>query len=354
MSSLHSIKVTRTKESKRSQLPEDNIPFGKYFTDHMLVADYVDGAWGDPEIIPFQPLALSPALSALHYGQSIFEGIKAFRGKDKRAYIFRPKDNHLRFIQSAHRMEMPAIPEDIFLEGMRKLVEIDQQWIPEKENHALYIRPFMFGTDDTLGVHASEKYKFIIILCPVGPFYPAPMRLYVEERFTRAAPGGVGFAKAAGNYGAAMHPTALAKQRGYDQVLWTDAFEHKYVQEAGTMNVFFIIGNTAITPDLHTEVILSGVTRNSVITLLNEMGLNVEERPISIHEVMDAYQSGTLREVFGTGTAATISMVRELTYKDKDMKLDTSGWTICTSVKKRLDDIHSGAEADVHQWMFPV
>ena len=348
------ITIEKVKESRISQLPLDNIPFGKYFSDHMLVANFDGKEWKEAKIMPYQPLLMSPAMSALNYGQSIFEGIKAFRGKDKRPYIFRPEMNHKRFNQSASRMEMPSIPEELFLGGMRQLVAIDQQWIPDKENHALYIRPFMFATDDTLGVHPSEHYQFIIILCPVGPFFAAPMRLYVEERFTRAAPGGVGFAKAAGNYGAAMQPTALAKKKGYDQVLWTDAFEHKYIQEAGTMNVFFIIGNKVITPDLQSEVILSGVTRESAITLLKEMGLTVEERPITIDEVIAAYRNGQLLEVFGTGTAATIAMVRELNYKGTSMQFDTSGWKICTEVKRRLDAIHSGEEADVHNWMYPV
>ncbi|MFM7839098.1 MAG: aminotransferase class IV, partial [Chitinophagaceae bacterium] len=231
---------------------------------------------------------------------------------------------------------------------------LDQQWIPDKPDHSLYIRPFMFGMDETLGVHPSTTYKFMIILSPTGPYYAKPMRIYVEEKYTRAAPGGVGYVKAAGNYASALLATTEAQKKGYDQVLWTDAFTHKTVQEIGTMNVFFIIGNKAITPGLHSETILAGVTRDTAITLLKEMGLTVEERDIQIDEVVAAYQSQQLREVFGTGTAATISKIRELRYKDQVMEFDVDSWTLCTEVKRRLDAIRSFQAPDPHGWMFKV
>src|SRR6478735_4255531 len=257
------IKVTKVERSKLLDTPLENVPFGKYFTDHMLEADYENGEWKNVEIKPYQPLLLAPSLAALHYGQAIFEGIKAYKNPAGEAFIFRPYDNFKRFNISAERMEMPTVPEEIFIEGMRKLIELDKNWIPAKPDHSLYIRPFMFASDEVIGVKPSDSYKFIIILSPTGPYYAAPMRIYVEEKYTRAAPGGVGYAKAAGNYGAAMLATAEAKKKGYDQVLWTDAVEHKYVQESGTMNVFFIIGNKAITPDLGSGTILAGVTRDS-------------------------------------------------------------------------------------------
>ncbi|HOV45346.1 MAG TPA: branched-chain amino acid aminotransferase [Ferruginibacter sp.] len=244
------IKITKAQNSKLKDINLENIAFGKYFTDHMLEADYEDGEWKNVEIKPYQPLMLEPSISALHYGQAIFEGIKAYNHPNGNAYIFRPQDNFNRFNISAERMQMPKITEDIFMEGMRQLVSIDKSWIPDREDHSLYIRPFMFSTDEMIGVRPSDTYKFMILLSPTGPYYNTPMRIYVEEHFVRAVPGGVGYAKAAGNYGAAMYATAQAKKKGYDQVLWTDAFEHKYVQECGTMNVFFIIGNSAITPDL--------------------------------------------------------------------------------------------------------
>ena len=282
-------------------------------------------------------MLLSPSVAALHYGQAIFEGIKAYKDKEGNAFIFRPQDNFKRFNISAERMQMPAVPEELFMEGMRQLIELDKNWIPSKEDHSLYIRPFMFSSDELIGVRPSETYKFMIILSPTGPYYSAPMRIYVEEKYVRAAPGGVGYAKAAGNYGAAMYATAQAKKKGYDQVLWMDAFEHKYVQECGTMNVFFIIGNTAITPDLDQGTILDGVTRQSTITLLKEMGFTVEERPLSIDDIIDAYKAGLLYEVFGTGTAATISLIKELRYKDFVMQFDVDNWKTAPTVKEMAD-----------------
>ena len=346
--------ITKAERSKLNDIDLENIPFGKYFTDHMLEVDYEDGEWKTPEIKPYQPLLMEPSLAAIHYGQAIFEGVKAYRNPAGEPQIFRPHDNFVRFNISAERMQMPAIPEEIFIEGMKMLVKLDSNWIPTQQDHSLYIRPFMFSSDETIGVKASDKYKFMIILSPTGPYYSTPMRIYVEEQFVRAVAGGVGYAKAAGNYGAAMLATAEAKKKGYDQVLWTDAFEHKYVQECGTMNVFFIIGNTAITPDLESGTILAGVTRDSVITLLKEMGLTVEERSISIDEIMDAYKVGLLKEVFGTGTAATISLIKELRYKDYIMQFDTDKWQIAPEIKNTLNDIRYGKREDVHGWMVKI
>jgi len=249
---------------------------------------------------------------------------------------------------------MPAVPEELFMEGMLQLVGLDKNWIPSKEDHSLYIRPFMFSSDELIGVRPSDNYKFLIIMSPSGPYYSAPMRIYVEEKYVRAVTGGVGFAKAAGNYGAAMYATAEAKKKGYDQVLWMDPFEHKYVQECGTMNVFFIIGNTAITPGLEQGTILGGVTRQSVITLLQELGLKVEERQLSIDEIIAAYKAGELKEVFGTGTAATISPIKELGYKDFSMKFDVDSWKTAPAIKKWLTDIREGRAEDKLGWMQPV
>ncbi|MEP6713387.1 MAG: branched-chain amino acid aminotransferase [Ferruginibacter sp.] len=343
--------ITKVERSKLNDINLENIPFGKYFTDHMLEVDYEGGEWKTPEIKPYQPLLMEPSLAALHYGQAIFEGVKAYKNAEGEPYIFRPLDNFKRFNISAGRMQMPTIPEEIFLEGMKLLVKLDSNWIPDKQDHSLYIRPFMFSCDEAIGVKPSDKYKFIIILSPTGPYYSEPMRIYVEEQYVRAVPGGVGYAKAAGNYGAAMFATAEAKRRGYDQVLWTDAYEHKYVQECGTMNVFFIIGNTAITPDLEAGTILAGITRESVITLLKEMGFVVEERPLSIDDVIDAHKAGLLYEVFGTGTAATISLIKELRYKDYTMNFDVSKWKTAPEIKNRLNAIRYGKREDNHGWM---
>jgi branched-chain amino acid aminotransferase len=348
------ITITQIESSKLKDINLENLPFGKYFTDHMLEADYVDGEWKNIEIKPYQPLLMSPSIAAIHYGQSIFEGIKAYKNPQGKPFIFRPIDNFNRFNISAQRMQMPTVPEEIFMEGMRKLLELDQAWIPQKEDHSLYIRPFMFASDELLGVRPSETYKFMIILSPTGPYYVQPMRIYVEEKYTRAAVGGVGYAKAAGNYGASMLATTEAKEKGYDQVLWMDAKEHKYVQEIGTMNVFFIIGDTAFTPDLEEGTILGGVTRDSAMTILKEMGLKVEEKRLSIDDIIDAHRAGLLYEVFGTGTAATITLIKELRYKDYVMKFDVEKWTTAPGLKNRLNDIRYGVTADNNGWMFKI
>jgi branched-chain amino acid aminotransferase len=348
------ISITKAERSKLQELSLDNLPFGRYFSDHMLEADYENGEWKNVEIKPYQPLLLNPSVAAIHYGQAIFEGIKAYKDAQGNPYIFRPHDNYRRFNISAERMNMPAVPEELFMEGMRQLISLDRNWIPSKEDHSLYIRPFMYASDEVLGVKPSDTYKFMVILSPTGPYYTAPMRIYVEEKYVRAAPGGVGYAKAAGNYGSSMLATAEAKKKGYDQVLWTDAMEHKYVQEIGTMNVFFIIGNRAITPDLDQGTILDGVTRQSTMMLLKEMGFSVEERPLSIDDIIDAYKAGVLYEVFGTGTAATITLIKELRYKDFVMQFDTDNWKTAPTVKKWLTDIREGRREDKYGWMWKV
>jgi len=354
MAAVVSILVMKSQTSRLQNTPIQNAAFGKYFTDHMLEADYVNGEWTNVQIRPYQPLMIAPSNAAIHYGQSIFEGIKAYRHANGDAFIFRPHDNYRRFNISARRMQMPDVPEEIFIEGMRLLLEIDKDWIPSYADHSLYIRPFMFATDEVIGVKPSETYKFMIILSPTGPYYAAPMKINVEEHYIRAVPGGIGFAKAAGNYAAAMLATAEAKQKGYDQVLWMDAIEHKYVQECGTMNVFFIIGDKVITPDLKEGTILEGVTRDSAIVMLKEMGYAVEERALSIDEILDAYKQGDLKEVFGTGTAATISLIRELRYKETNMVFDTDKWTITPVLKQRITAIREGNVPDTHGWLYKI
>ena len=354
MAETININVTKVAKSKLQDLDFSNLPFGKNFTDHMLVATYANGKWQSVEIRPYEALSLQPSIVAIHYGQSIFEGIKAYRYENGDAFVFRPYDNFKRFNISAERMCMPSVPEEIFIDGMKQLVELDKEWIPTAADHSLYIRPFMFATDEIIGVKPSENYLFIIILSPTGPYYAAPMKIMVEETYTRAAPGGVGFAKNAGNYGASLLATKLAKQEGYDQVLWTDAFEHKWLQEVGTMNVFFIIGNTAVTPSLDEGTILSGITRDSAITVLKEMGLMVEERRISIDELIETYKAGTLKEAFGTGTAVTISIIEKLKYKNEVLTFNLDNFKVAPELKNRLDDIRTGKVADSHGWMLSI
>jgi branched-chain amino acid aminotransferase len=337
MQSAEAIKITKAPTSKIGSTDFDKLPFGRFFSDHMLIADYADGKWGVPEIVPYGPISIDPSLVALHYGQSIFEGIKAYRMKDGSAAIFRPFQNYKRFNKSAHRMEMPDVSEELFIGGMK-----------------MYIRPFMFGSDELLGVAASSKYRFMILLSPVGPYYAAPMRIYVEEKYVRAVPGGVGYAKTAGNYAASLHPATMARAKGYDQVLWTDAFEHKYVQECGTMNVFFVLDGKLITPGLESGTILEGVTRDSTIIMAKDMGLTVEEREISVDELAEGYRAGKLTEAFGAGTAATIARIKELVYRDQVMSFDVNNQPVSDALSEAFNGIKSGESADKWGWMEPV
>lgn len=350
------IKVVKTKNSKFvAPASKDDLVFGKNFTDHMLVCDYVNGAWQTPEIVPFGDMAFSPALAALHYGQSIFEGIKAYKQPDGGIAIFRPQDNWKRMNVSAVRMDMPTIPEEIFVEGLRQLIEVDANWVPKFDETSLYIRPFMFSTDAFIGVKTADNYRFCIICSPSGPYYAKPVNIYVQDEFVRAVPGGIGFTKAAGNYGASMFPTHEVKRKGYDQILWTDAIHHKFVQEIGTMNVFFIVDGVALTPDLDSGTILAGVTRNSIIQLLKEFGIPVEERPIEINELVQAYKDGKLQEAFGSGTAASMSFIQSLTYQNEKLALKpVEEWTVSPKIKAHLDDIRYGRVADKYDWRYTV
>lgn len=348
------IQVTKVERSKLSELSLDNLPFGKYFTDHMLEAEYSNGRWTSVEIKPYQPLSLDPSLAAIHYGQSIFEGIKAYKDAAGDAFIFRPYDNFKRFNLSAQRMNMPQVPEEIFIEGMRQLITVDKNWIPGIKEHSLYIRPFMFATDCMLGVRPSESYKFLIILSPAGPYFPRPMKILVEEKYTRAVKGGVGFAKNAGNYGGSLLAATEAQAKGYDQVLWTDSVEHKWLQEVGMMNVFFVVGDTVLTPSLEEGTILNGVTRNSAIQVLQDMEIKVEERPVHVDEIVAAHKAGKLREVFGTGTAATIAYIQTLAYGNYVMDFSEKNWGLSTEVKRRLTAIRDKEMPDTHNWLFNI
>ncbi len=354
MQIMDAIKITKATTSKKMSVDFNNLGFGNYFTDHMFVAEYKDGQWVSAEIVPYGPLSFEPALSAIHYGQSIFEGIKAYRMKDGSAAIYRPHENLKRFNRSALRMEMPEVPEEIFMGGMKKLLEVDDQWIPHELEHAMYIRPFMFATDQVMRVMPSNTYKFLVILSPVGAYYAAPMRLWVEEEYVRAARGGVGNSKTAGNYAASLHPFAVAKERGYDQVLWTDATEHKYVQECGTMNVFFLVGGKLLTPGLESGTILEGVTRDSVVKVAGDLGIPVEEREVSIDELAEAYRAGTFTEAFGSGTAATIAKIEEINYRNFIMTFNPLNQPVADELKKRLTDIRDGLAPDTRGWMVKV
>lgn len=350
----HDVKITKTTKSRLDHVDFDNIPFGKVFSDHMFIADFVDGEWRDARIVPFGNFEIHPACLGLHYGQSIFEGMKASKGKDGEPLLFRPEMHAKRINRSAQRMCMPDFPEDLFLQAIHQLVELDQGWIPPKEGSALYIRPFMFANGEFFGVKPSDKYRMMIFTGPVGPYYPKPVRLVVEEHYVRAVPGGAGAAKAAGNYGATLLPTEKAIKRGYDQIMWMDGHEFKYVQEVGTMNLFFVIDGVVITPALN-GAILAGITRDSFMTILKDKGIPVEERPLSIDEIVAAYKAGKLEEVFGAGTAAVVAHVADITYRDAIMELPpVEERKIGTMLKSTIDKIRFRTMEDPYGWIVPV
>ena len=346
------IKITLTEDSRVSEVDFNNIPFGKVFSDHMFSADYVNGEWTNFEIKPVAKMSMHPAMMALHYGQSIFEGLKASLTKDGTPVLFRPDAHARRLNASAARMCMPAFPEEIFVEAISRLVAIDKAWVPKERGSALYVRPLMFATDEHIGVRASEKFKFLIITLPVGPYYSKPVSLLAETTYTRAAQGGAGEAKCAGNYGGALYPAMLARQQGYDQVLWLDAKEFKYVQEVGTMNIFFVIGDQVITPAT-IGTILKGITRDSIIEILRDRGIDVDVRRLSIDEIVDAHLAGELKECFGAGTAALVAHVDKIKYKDLIMDLPKST-EISKMVKDEINGLRDGTILDTRAWIYPV
>ncbi len=345
--------VEQVKKSRLAEVDFDHLNFGKIFSDHMLMAEYDRGAWRNVAIRPFGDITVSPASLTLHYAQTIFEGIKAYKNKDGQIAIYRPDKNYERMLRSAERMAMPAIPYEIFMDGMWQLIQIDKDWVPQKEGSSLYIRPLLFATDGFIGVKAGTQYTFLIITSPSGPYYNKPLKLYVEDYFVRAAEGGVGAAKTGGNYAASLYPTEQALKKGCDQVLWTDAKEHKYLQECGTMNLFVVIDGVAITPSLQNDSILAGVTRDSVIAILKERNIPVEERPISIDEVVEADKRGTLQEVFGAGTAANIIFIQSLQYGTKTIEMrPKEQWKLAPSLLDELNAIHYGHIEDTRNWMW--
>jgi branched-chain amino acid aminotransferase len=346
--------IIRKSETSISEIDFANLPFGRVFSDHMLIAQYSKGSWSRPTIKPYGDINISPAMSAIHYGQSIFEGLKAFKSDNGETLVFRPDMNWERMNNSAQRLCMPKIPKEYFIDGIKQLVSLDKAWVPEDPSCSLYIRPFMFATDPFLGVKPSETYTFMIITSPVGPYYAKPLHLKVETEYTRAAMGGVGFAKAAGNYGSAMLPAKLAQDKGIDQLIWTDAKEHKYIEEAGTMNMMVVIDGKLLTAPL-TSTILPGVTRDSFLTLAREAGYPVEERKVSVAELIDAQENGTLEEVFGVGTAATIAQVEKLTFQDNTYNLaPISTREISVKIGQLLLDIKTGNVNDSRGWNMTV
>jgi len=320
----------------------------------MFVADYCDGQWRDARIVPFGPMELSPALTALHYGQSLFEGFKAHRTADGRIALFRPMANHARLNRTAARLAMPEIPDSLFHDGLVELVRIDRDWVPQRDGGSLYVRPVYFGTDDSLMVRPANRYRLVIFTSPGGPYFAQPIRLLAEEIYVRAFPGGTGDAKTAGNYGGGLLAAKLAQAKGYHNVMWLDGKDRRFIEESGVMNIMFNINGTAITPPL-SGTILPGVTRDSVLTLLREMNARLEERPISLDEVLDAHAGGTLHEAFGIGTAAIIAPIACIGHRGKDHEIPTgSPVGLAQKLKETLTNIQTGRTHDTRNWLVYV
>lgn len=348
----YNISISKINKSKANEIDFNNIPLGTTFTDHMFICDYENGNWTNPRIEPLELIPTHPAAMALHYGQAIFEGMKATVDTNGNPMLFRPKKNAARLNFSADRMGMPNFPEDLFVEGLKQLVSLEHNWIPPMDGSALYLRPFMYADEPFIGMRAATHYKFIIMASPAGPFFSKPIKLFAETKYIRAANGGTGEAKAAGNYAAAIRPTELAKAKGYDQVLWLDAIEHKYIQEVGTMNIFFKIDGKFITPK-RDGAILDGITRMSVIDILKHKGYEVTEKALTINEIIEASENNTLEEAFGTGTAVGIAYIQEIGTHNKSIHIADES-PVGHEVNDMLNDIKTGKIEDTFNWMVKI
>ena len=349
------IPVSRVYQTRLGEVDWDNLETGRFVSDHMLVCDYTGGKWQEAAIMPYGPFSLLPTSLAFHYGQTIFEGMKAFRAEDGRVQIFRLHKHYERLVRTAERLCMPVVSPELFREGLRRLVELEQGWVPAQDGGALYLRPFQIATDTKLRVKVSESYKFAVVCSPTGSYFSRPLRVKVERNFVRAAKGGTGYAKCGGNYGGALYPTELANAEGYDQVLWTDGLEHEYIEESGMMNVFFVIGDVLVTPPL-SDSILDGVTRDSLLVLARDAGMRVEERPVSVKELEQGLKRGVVKEAFGAGTAAVVSPIRAIGMDGRDYELAVAGEkrSHANILKHALDDIRYGRSTDIYEWNYFV
>ena len=354
---MSDIKITKAKTSKIDSVDFENLGFGEVFSDHMFSMDYENGEWINQRIEPYGKIEFEPAMCTLHYAQAVFEGLKAFHVRDGSINIFRPEKNLERMNRSNERMCMPTIDEDMFFDAMTELIKLERDWIPKDTGHSLYIRPFIFGTENFLGVHPSSTYRFMIILSPVGAYYKEgfnPVSLLVPEEYVRAVKGGVGEAKTAGNYAASLLPAKIAQEKGFTQVLWLDGEHHKYIDEVGTMNIFFVIDDEVITPPLEGSI-LPGVTRDTVLDLTKSWGMKVNERRISIDELIQSSKEGRLQEVFGTGTAAVISPVDEIQYRETNISINHGQiGPIARRLFDEISGIQYGEISDTHGWIYNI
>ncbi|MDW3196086.1 MAG: branched-chain amino acid aminotransferase [Cytophagales bacterium] len=348
------IQINRTSNTRIHDVDMVNPAFGKVYSDHMFMADFYNGDWQDLRIVPYGDLQISPANTTLHYASTIFEGLKAHRTASGKVQLFRPRDNARRMMESAVRMCMPQVPEELFMQGLNELLKLDDQWVPNAPGTSLYVRPFQLAMDPYVGIRPSDTYSFMIITGPVGAYYSEPVRVKIETEFTRAAAGGTGFAKTGGNYAAALYPAKLAQEQGYHQLIWTDAKTHEYVEESGTMNLMFVINDTLVTAPTG-DTILRGITRDSILQLARDHGMNVEERPIKVKEVVESIENGSMQEAFGAGTAATVAQIKTIGFEGTDYDLpDVATRKYSNQFLKDLNDIKSSVKEDKHGWIYEV
>ncbi|TVZ53014.1 branched-chain amino acid aminotransferase [Dokdonia sp. Hel_I_53] len=353
METISTLKIEKRSNSKIGDVDFNNLPFGSVFTDHMFSCEYVNGQWQQSEIIPYGPIPMDPGAKVFHYGQAVFEGMKAFKDDNGKVFLFRPEDNWARINKSAARLAMPEFPKESFMEGLKELLKLDDAWIKSGEGNSLYIRPFVIATQSGVSASPSDRYKFIIILSPAQSYYAGEVNVVFAEKYSRAADGGVGFAKAAGNYAAQFYPTDLAKKEGYQQIIWTDASTHEFLEEAGTMNVFFRVGDKLLTAPTN-DRILDGITRKSVIQLAKDAGIDVEVRQVSVKEIVAAAQAGELKEIFGVGTAAVVVPFKSFGYQDVNHKLNAPENSYGLKFKKMLNDIQYNRAEDKYGWRVVV
>ncbi|MEW2921417.1 branched-chain amino acid aminotransferase [Muricauda sp. ANG21] len=350
---MNNVTIEKAKTSKIKDVDFDNLSFGSIYTDHMLVCDYKNGQWQTPKVIPYQPITLDPSSKIFHYGQSIFEGMKAYKDENGSVWLFRPLENFKRLNKSAKRMAMPELPESYFMDGLTTLLQVDSDWIPQSAGSSLYIRPFMFASGN--GFHASpaDEYKFIIALAPSGSYFSGKVKVLIEKQYSRAANGGVGFAKTGGNYAGQFYPTRLAAEKGYQQVIWTDDNNHEYIEEAGAMNVFVRINDTLLTAPTN-DRILDGITRKSILDIAKDEGIKTEIRKVSVKEVVEAAKNGSLKEMFGAGTAAVVSPISAFGYEGVDYDLPELEDSYASLLKKRITDIQYNRAEDKFGWRHEV
>ncbi|RYE18104.1 MAG: branched-chain amino acid aminotransferase [Sphingobacteriales bacterium] len=345
--------ISISPQAERKVKETKSVPFGVQPTEHMFIAEYKDKQWQNSRIVPFSDLSMSPFALCFHYGQTVFEGMKAFHMENGKVAIFRPEKHYSRFQKSLDRLCMPDVPKGLFMEALHQLVQLDAAWVPEEEDGALYIRPFMIASEERLGVKVADEYIFMIVCTPSYTYYNKPLRVKVEDHFSRAADGGTGYAKCGGNYGSAFYPTQLAKEQGFDQVIWTDSKTHELIEESGTMNLMFVIDGTLVTAPL-SGTILDGVTRDSLIAIAKEQGIKVEERPIKHAEIKEALDADKQVEAFGAGTAAVIAPIQTISMGGKDYTCYTGEDARMYKLAKDLFNIRRGLTADTHNWNYTI